>query len=193
MTAPSAEGAFWGSRVCGRGGGLSSVMRAAHDSSFCGRSLLGEPRLRMRDFASAEATKGLCDRPLETFARSSLQLCGGQRRKVAAALSAAVTITKPIGDELHLQAESPKKKGGPQTPAALRERGSGGEALLSEKRPLPQNLPPIAFPGGSAREGPFAERPPPSHPPLRPYFSKEATVWVFSKSKVPVSVLAFLM
>ena len=28
-----------------------------------------------------------------------------------------------------------------QTPAALRERGSGGEALLSEKRPLPQNLP----------------------------------------------------
>ena len=26
--------------------------------------------LRTRDFASAEATKGLCDRPLETFARS---------------------------------------------------------------------------------------------------------------------------
>ena len=28
-----------------------------------------------------------------------------------------------------------------QAPAALRERGAGGEALLSEKRPLPQNLP----------------------------------------------------
>ena len=37
LTAPSAEGAFWG------------------------------PRLRTRDFASAEATKGLSDRPLETF------------------------------------------------------------------------------------------------------------------------------
>ena len=37
LTAPSAEGAFWG------------------------------PRLRTRDFASAEATKGLSERPLETF------------------------------------------------------------------------------------------------------------------------------
>ena len=34
-----------------------------------------------------------------------------------------------------------RKHQAPQTPAALRERGSGGEALLSEKRPLPQNLP----------------------------------------------------
>ena len=39
------------------------------------------------------------------------------------------------------QAEPPMQKHPRQTPAALRERGSGGEALLSEKRPLPQNLP----------------------------------------------------
>ena len=61
-------------------------------------------------------------------------------RQVAAALSAAVTITKPIKDAPNSQAEPTKKKGTPPTPSALRKRGSGGEALLSEKRPLPQNL-----------------------------------------------------
>ena len=45
--------------------------------------------LQPGDFASAEATKGLCDRPLETFAP-----CGGDSWQVAAALSAAVTTTK---------------------------------------------------------------------------------------------------
>ena len=61
----------------------------------------------------------------------------------AAALSAAVDTTKLIGDHAHSQAEPTKKKGVPQTPAALRERGSGGEGLLSEKPPLPRicNLP----------------------------------------------------
>ena len=36
LTAPSAEGTFWGARLRTRG--LSSVMRVAHDSSFCRRS-----------------------------------------------------------------------------------------------------------------------------------------------------------
>ena len=58
--------------------------------------------------------------------------------KVAAALSAIVTITKFIGERSHFQAEPPMQKQTSQTPAALRERGSGGEALLLEKRPLPQ-------------------------------------------------------
>ena len=49
---------------------------------------------------------------------------------------------------IHSQAEPSKRKGATQTPAALRERGSGGEALLSEKRPLPQN-----FRYSSLREG----------------------------------------
>ena len=44
--------------------GISSVMRAAHDSSLCEGSLWGEPRLRTRkDFASAEArrwTEAVC-------------------------------------------------------------------------------------------------------------------------------------
>ncbi len=38
-----------------------------------------------------------------------------------------------------------------QTPDALRERGSGGEALLSEKRPLPQSTLPF-FPVNSYAE-----------------------------------------
>ena len=38
------------------------------------------------------------------------------------------------------QAEPPMQKHSTQSPATLRERGSGGEALLLEKRPLPQNL-----------------------------------------------------
>ena len=37
-----------------------------------------------------------------------------------------------------------RRKVASRTPAALREWGSGGEALLSEKRPLPQNLPRIS-------------------------------------------------
>ena len=50
------------------------------------------------------------------------------------------------------QAEPPLKKQPRQTPAALRERGSGGEALLSETRPLPQNLPIVNL-FGREREG----------------------------------------
>lgn len=85
------------------------------------------------------------------------------------------------------QAEPPMKKHTRQTPAALRERGSGGEALLSEKRPLPQNLPPTAFPGGSAREGPFSERPPPSqHPETSPEFLPWASAHVIIDSRMPI-------
>ena len=59
----------------------------------------------------------------------------------AAALSAAVTITNPIGDAPTLHGRTSLKEESSLFPATLRERGSGGEALLLEKRPLPQNLP----------------------------------------------------
>ena len=64
----------------------------------------------------------------------------GNSWQVAAALSAAVTTTKLIGDRPHSQGRASPKEETTQTPATLRERGSGGEALLLEKRPLPQNL-----------------------------------------------------
>ena len=82
--------------------------------------------------------------------------------KVTAALSAAVTTTQPIGDRTHAQAEPIKKKGTTQAPAALRERGSGGEALLSEKRPLPQNLPTVNLFGREREGGDFSIRKVPS-------------------------------
>ena len=40
------------------------------------------------------------------------------------------------------------------------ERGLGGEALLSEKRPLPPASPSSVFSGGSAREGTFLQKSP---------------------------------
>ncbi len=56
--------------------------------------------------------------------------------KVAAALSAAVTITKFIGEHSHFQAEPPMQKQTSQTPAALREgaRGRG----FSQRSRLPR-------------------------------------------------------
>ena len=57
---------------------------------------------------------------------------------VAAALSAAVTTTKLIGDTPMLHGHTSSKERTSLFPATLRERGSGGEALLLEKRPLPQ-------------------------------------------------------
>ena len=58
------------------------------------------------------------------------------RRTVAAALSAAVTITKFIGEHSHFQAEPPMQKQNSQTPAALREgaRGRG----FSQRSRLPR-------------------------------------------------------
>ena len=143
-------------------------MRFAHDSSRCGGSQGGRVCGRGRISPSAEAgfracghdqrtepVWRLCDRPLETFAPA-----GTIVGRVAAALSAAVTTTTPQETAPHLQAEPTKKKPARQTPAALRERGSGGEALLSEKRPLPQKLPTAVFSGGSAREGTFLQKSP---------------------------------
>ena len=60
----------------------------------------------------------------------------------AAALSAAATSTKPQETAPNAQAEPSQKKSTP--PNANRssgERGLGGEALLSEKRPLPPESP----------------------------------------------------
>ena len=61
-----------------------------------------------------------------------------QRWQVAAALSAAVTTTKLIGDHPHVAWA--RKSAGTHKPIPSRssgERGLGGEGLLSEKPPLP--------------------------------------------------------
>ena len=102
-----------------------------------------------------------------------LMLCDkGQRIRSpcwlgAAALSAAVTSRKPIGDTPNAQAEPSQKKSTPSNAnRSSGEWGLGGEALLSEKRPLPPESlvrPHTVSWGGSAREGLLSEKPPPSH------------------------------
>ena len=82
----------------------------------------------------------LCERPLATFARP-FPVIG--RYPTLAGRGGSVSRrdhNQATGNRAYSQAEPTQKKGATQAPAALRERGSGGEALLSEKRPLPQNL-----------------------------------------------------
>ena len=143
------------------------------------------PRLRTwQDFASAEVgfracghdqrtepVWRLCDRPLETFARSLLQLCRGQRWQVAAALSAAVTTTMQQENAPNLHGREPPKEESSLFPATLRERGSGGEALLLEKRPLPQRSPYPCLLGREREGGGFSsEKPPPSQNPCYSFY-----------------------
>ena len=128
-------------------------------------------RLRRAPPLSGEALQEACPKAPSAegafwIAHTSLNV--SQRWQVAAALSAAVTITKQQGTAPTPQAKSTMQKSTRQTPAALRERGSGGEALLSEKRPLPQNLPIHSLFGREREGGGFSEeKPPPSHISLR--------------------------
>ncbi len=78
-----------------QGNGVSSTIRSANDPSPSAEG--GE-----EDFASAEARRWLSDRPRHPFGSLTYKLVSYQRRQVAAALSAAVTTTKPIGDQPHV-------------------------------------------------------------------------------------------
>ena len=75
-----------------------------------------------------------------------------------------------------LQAEPTKKKDTRQTPAALRERGSGGEALLSEKRPLPQNFPTVHLFGREREGGGFSQRSPFPRKLSRPFLPYDSAL-----------------
>ena len=96
------------------------------------------------------------------------------RRTVAAALSAAVTSTKFIGEHSHFQAEPPMQKQTSQTPAALREgaRGRG----FSQRSRLPRIPRTFLIPSCSSGEGVWgrgaslreAASPPESHLHLFP-------------------------
>ena len=119
--------------------------------------------------ASSEARRWLSDRPRHPFGPPLISLYRFQRWQGAAALSAAVTTTMPIGDAPTLHGHTSRKEESSLFPATLRERGSGGEALLLEKRPLPQRSPTPVFSGGSAREGTFLQEKVPS---LAPHHAK---------------------
>ena len=174
-----------------------TVMRKAHDRSLCGESLWGGERLWTRDFVPAGTTKGRS--PSGGFAIALwkpspdryFNYVVTRRWQVAAALSAAVTTAKLIGDAPTLQAEPTKKKnhnsnasrssgegvwgGG----ASLREAASSpefplhslfgrereGGASLREAASLATPSSSHVSSGGSAREGLLLEKPPPSQPP----------------------------
>ena len=87
-----------------------------------------------------------------------------QRRKSAAALSAAVDSPKPIGDAPTPQAEpSQRNRPPPNASRSSGERVLGGEAPLSEKRPLPPASPyPRLFRREREGGGFSTEKPPPS-------------------------------
>ncbi len=92
-------------------------------------------------------------------------------RTSAAALSAAVDSTNSQGTAPTLRRNQARSNVLRRTPAALRERGSGGEALLSEKRPLPQSLPNPQSLREVARGRGFSieKPPPPEFPTPSPY------------------------
>ena len=78
--------------------------------------------LQPGDFASAEATKGLCDRPLETFAP-----CGGDSWQVAAALSAAVTTAKLIEEAPPFRRNQASRSKHPKRRPLFGREREGGE------------------------------------------------------------------
>ena len=81
------------------------------------------------------------------------------------------------------------------TSNASRSSGEGvwGRGASLREAASPPESPPNSLSGREREGGAFRRKAASLASPLRPYFSKEATVWVFSKSKAPVSVLAFLM
>ena len=110
----------------------------------CGRDQRTEPVWR------------LSGRPRHPFGSPLISLYDPQRRQGAAALSAAVTTTKPQGIAPTSHGRTSREKKSSLFPATLRERGSGGEVLLLEKQPLPRSLP--THPPATLRErGPGGE------------------------------------
>ena len=107
--------------------------------------------------------------PIAPATPSGLLLIGVyqiERWQGAAALSAAVTTTSPQGTAPNSQAEPTPQKQPTRTPAALREKGSGEEGLLSEKPPPPQYVPHPRLFGREREGGSFSsEKLPPSQSP----------------------------
>ena len=83
---------------------------------------------------------------MKVFARSHLKgeepVIGGRENCIPTPQGRGGSVSRRDHNQAyrrcaHFQAELSKRKDATQAPTALRERGSGGEVLLSEKRPLP--------------------------------------------------------
>ena len=115
LTAPSAEGA--------KGAASADV-----GFRLCGGDQRTEPVWR------------LCDHPLETFAP-----CGGNRWQVAAALSAAVTTTKPIEDAPPFRRNQLRKMSQPKRQPLFGKEGSGGRGASLREAASPPESPHPCF------------------------------------------------
>ena len=100
-----------------------------------------------------------------------LSICRSPPRMSAAALSAAVDSRNSIEERRLSGGTNPEETYSSNANRSSGERGLGGEALLSEKRPLPPVIPQNVSSGGSARKGASLQRSPlprittPSLPP----------------------------
>ncbi len=101
------------------------------------------------DFASAEARRGLSDRPRRPFGPPLISLYQMKRWQVAVALSAAVTSTDLQGSAPTFQAEPSRKKCATRTPAALREGARGGASLREAASLAPRRSLALAGRGGA--------------------------------------------
>ena len=127
----------------GRGG---SVSRRDHNQAAGNRTHPSggtNPKERRTPNASRSSGEGVWGRGASLREAASPPASPTiSRKQVAAALSAAVTTTKPQGTAPTSQAEPSKRKGATQTPTALRERGVWGERGFSQRSRLsPQRLP----------------------------------------------------
>ncbi len=147
------------------GWGVSSTIRFADGPPSSAEGCKGWRQSRHKLLFRVLRTRGGGRRPSASFpiapatpsGRSPYNLSILQRWQVAAALSAAVTTPKPIGDRPHSQAE-PTPKDRP-TPNASRSSGEGvwgRGASLREAASPPESPPPPSLREGSAREGSFS-------------------------------------
>ena len=142
--------------------GITSTIRSAN----------GPPLLRKEARGGGKAATSYCfvsfrhdqralQSPFGNLRPLLIGLYRTQRWQVAAALSAAVTTTPKQETAPNSHGRASPKERTSLFPATLRERGSGGEALLLEKRPLPQNLPPkTSFREGARGRGLFYRKAP---------------------------------
>ena len=99
------------------------------DSALCGGDQRTEPVWR------------LCNRPLETFAHPFPVTVHDPTLAGRGGSVSRRDHNQLAGNRAHLAWAHKSEEKPSLFPATLRERGSGGEALLLEKRPLPQKLP----------------------------------------------------
>ena len=107
-------------------------------------------------------TKGLCDRPLETFARSPLPTIWYPTLAGRGGSVSRRDHNPAAGTRAHLSGGTkPEETSQPERQPLFGREGSGGEALLSEKRPLPPESPhPASLEEGARGRGLFFRKGP---------------------------------